>query len=110
VFEQANETFRYPTHGEYDFQANSYHSDHFVNSYNPSYNCVPPVLCDCCESPDHDAYTCPFRVCVDATCVSFQKKINDMTDQMIEIMKVRIAACSSCFNQNRETIESLILV
>jgi len=27
VFEQANETFRYPTHGEYDFQANSYPSD-----------------------------------------------------------------------------------
>ena len=24
AFEQANGTFRYPTHGEYDFQANSF--------------------------------------------------------------------------------------
>jgi len=64
---------------------------------------VTPVLCDYCEYHDHDAYTCPFRAYVDTTYVSFEKEINDMTDQMIETMKVRIAACSQCFNQNRET-------
>ena len=31
-----------------------------------------------------------------------KKKINDMTDQMIETMKERIAKYSQCFNQSRE--------
>jgi len=31
AFRQANKPFRYSTHGEYDFQANSYPSYHFVN-------------------------------------------------------------------------------
>jgi len=103
AFEQANEAFRCQTSGEYDFQANSYLSYHFVNSYDPSYSCVPPILCNYCESPDHDAYTCPFRAYVDAMCASFEKKINDMTNQMIETMIAGIVACSLCFNQNRET-------
>jgi len=30
-----------------------------------------------------------------------------MTDQMIETMKVRIAACSPCFNQNKETYSEI---
>jgi len=30
-----------------------------------------------------------------------------MTDQMIETMKVRIVACSQCFNQNKETYSEL---
>jgi len=64
---------------------------------------MPPILRDYCESPDHDAHICPYRAYVDATCAGFEKKINDITDQMIETMKVRIAACSPCFNQNRET-------
>ena len=89
--------------GEYDFQAHSYPSDHFVNSYDLSYSCVPPVLCNYCKSPYHDAYTCHFHSYVDATCASFEKKINDMTDQMIETMKVTIAAYSPYFNQNSET-------
>ena len=59
-------------------------------------------LCDYCESPDHDAYTCPYRDYIDATCASFEKKINDMTDQMIETMKLRIAEYSERFNQNRK--------
>ena len=55
TFEQTNEAFRYPTHEEYDFYANSYPSDHFMNSYD-SYNYyMRHVLCDYCESPDHDA-------------------------------------------------------
>jgi len=68
---------------------------------------VPPVLCDYCESPDHDAYICPFRAYVDVTCASFEKKINDMTEQMIETKKVRIAACAPLFNQNRETYSEI---
>ena len=78
-----------------------------MNSYDPSYSYMPPVLCIYCESSYHDARTCVFRAYVDATCASFEKKINDMTDQMIETMKVRIAICSPCFNQNRETYSEL---
>ena len=84
AFEQANETFRYPTHGEYDFHANSYPSDHFMNSYDSYNSYMPHVLCDYCESPDHDAHICPYHAYVDATCASFEKKINAMIDQMIE--------------------------
>jgi len=34
-------------------------------------------------------------------------KINELTDQMIETMKKRIAEYSRCFNQNRETYSEL---
>ena len=51
-----------------------------MNSYGPFYSCVLPILCDYCESSDHDAHTCPYCAYVDATCASFDKKINDMTD------------------------------
>ena len=94
AFKQANETFRYRTHGEYDFHANSYASNDFVNSYDSYDYYVPLVLCDYCESPDHDTYTCPYREYIDATCASFEKKINIMTDQMIETMKMQIAEYS----------------
>ena len=70
---------------------------------------MPPVLCDYCESPSHDVSTCPYR----ATCARLEKKIDDMTaqmikmdnmtDQFIETMKLRIAEYSQCFNQNMET-------
>jgi len=60
------------------------------------------VLCDYCESSDHDVLTCPFRAYIDATCASVEKKINELTDKMIENMKVRIAEYSQCFNQSRE--------
>jgi len=39
---------------------------------------------------------------VDYTCASFEKKINNMTDQMMETMKERIAKYSQCFNQSRD--------
>jgi len=94
AFEQANDTFRYPTHGQYDFHANPYPPDLFINSYGPSYSCVLPILCDYCQSSSHDAQTCPYHAYVNATYESFQKKINEMTDQIIETMKARIAACS----------------
>jgi len=95
AFKQANETFRYPTHGAYDFHTNSYPPDHFTNSYGPSYSYMPHVLCDYYESPYHNAHTYPFRTYVDAACASFE-----MTDQMIVTMEARIAACSQCFNQS----------
>ena len=104
AFEQPNETFRYPTHWEYDFQANPYPPNHFMNLYGPSYSCVLLVLCDYYESTNLDAHTCPYCAYVDATCASFEKKINEMNDQMIETMKARIAAC---FNQNRETYREI---
>ena len=63
---------------------------------------MPPVLCDYCESPDHDASACPYRDYIDGTCASFEKKINDMTEKMIETMKLRFAEYSQCFVQNRE--------
>ena len=57
-----------------------------MNSYDSYNSYMPPVLCDYYESPDHYAYTCPYREYIDATCASFEKKINDMTDHMIETM------------------------
>jgi len=68
---------------------------------------MPPVLCDYCEYSNHDTHTCPFRAYVDTTCASFEKKVNEMTDQIIETMKARIAACSQSFNQNRETYSEI---
>jgi len=65
VFGHANETFRYLIHREYDFQANSYASDHFMNSNDPYCYYMPHVLCDYCESSYHDAHTCPFCAYVD---------------------------------------------
>jgi len=107
AFEQANKTFRYPTYGEYDLHANSYRSYLFMHSNDPSHSYLPAAFGDYCESSDHDAYTYPFRAYVDATCASFENKINELTDQMIETMKARITICSPCFNQNRETYNEL---
>jgi len=63
---------------------------------------MSPVLDDSCESSNHDVLTCPYRSYVDATCASMEKKINELTDKMIENMKVRIAEYSQWFNQSRE--------
>ena len=60
------------------------------------------VLCEYCDSYDHDACYCPYYAYVDATYVSVEKKINVLTDKMIENIKVRIAEYSKCFNQSRE--------
>ena len=48
-------------------------------------------------------YTCPYHDYVDATCACFEKTITNMTDQLIETMKLRIAEYSQCFDQNMET-------
>ena len=90
-FEQVKKNFGYPTHGESAFHANPYHQDHYRNLYHPYHSFVPPVLCDYCESSYHDTCTCPCWNYIDATCASVEKKINDMTDRMIETMKERIA-------------------
>jgi len=73
-----------------------------MHSHYPSYSCVSPVLCEYCDSYDHDTCNCPYRASVDAICASVEKKINELTDKMIENMKVRTAAYSQYFNQSRE--------
>jgi len=71
---------------------------------------VCPVLCEYYDSYDNDTCNCPYRAYVDATCASVKKKINELTDKMIENMKVRIAEYSQCFNQRRRILLSLTLV
>jgi len=63
---------------------------------------MSPVLCDYCESSDQDVLICPFRPYIDATRASVEKKINELTDKMIETLKVRIVEYSQCFSQSRE--------
>jgi len=63
---------------------------------------MSPVLCDYCESSDHDVLTCPFCPYIDAICASVEKKMNELTDKMIENLKVRIAEYSQYFSQSRE--------
>jgi len=63
---------------------------------------LPSVFCNYYESSDHAAYHCPYHAYVDATCVSIERKINELTDQMVETMKKRIAKYYQCFNQCRE--------
>jgi len=46
---------------------------------------MSPALCDYCESSDHNVHTCPYCEYVDATCTSVAKKINEMTNQMVEL-------------------------
>jgi len=63
---------------------------------------MSPILCEYCDSYDHNTCNCPYRAYVDATWASVEKKINELTDKIIENMKVRIAEYSQCFNQSRE--------
>jgi len=45
--EQANETLRYPIHGQYAFYVNPHRQYHFMDPYNHlSYSYMPPVSCD----------------------------------------------------------------
>jgi len=48
-------------------------------------------LCEYYDSYAHDTCNCPYYAYDDATCASVEKKINELTDKMIENMKVRIA-------------------
>jgi len=57
-FDQAKQNFGYPTQGEFVFLINPYHQDHLMNSYDLFQSYVTPVLCDYCESSDHDACNC----------------------------------------------------
>jgi len=65
---------------------------------------VSPVLCNYYESSNRDACNCPYHNYVDATCASVEKRINDMTDKMIENMKKRIGKYSHCFSHSRDDI------
>ena len=70
---------------EYAFHP--FHQDHFIDSYDHlSYSFVPPVLCDYCESFEHDVHDCPYTDYVDATSASLRKTINELTNKMIETM------------------------
>jgi len=62
---------------------------------------VPPILCEYCESSDHDVHNFAYRD-VDATCVRVEESINEMPDKMIETMKERIVEFSHCVNRSRE--------
>jgi len=66
---------------------------------------VPPVLCDYCESSDHDAYSYPCCDYVDAKYASMEKRLNELTDKLIEIMKDRIIEYSHCSNRSRENCD-----
>jgi len=63
---------------------------------------MSPVLCNSCESSDHDVLTCPFHAYVDVSCANVEKKINELTDKIIENLKVRTTEYSHSFNQSRE--------
>jgi len=65
-----------------------------MNSYDPFQSYVPPVLCDYCESSNHDACNSPYHAYVDAKCASIGKTINELTEGMLETMKERIAGYS----------------
>jgi len=73
-----------------------------VHSCAPFQSYVSPALCEYCESSDHDAHACPYLDYVDAICARIEKKINEMTDKMIENMKERIVKYSHCFDRSRE--------
>ena len=86
-FEQGMNNFGYPTHSESVFPVSPCPQDPFIDSHDPSDSYLPSVLCNYCESFDHAACHCPYRAYVDATCASIERKINELTDQMIETTK-----------------------
>ena len=88
----------YPIHAESTFYANPYPRGLLLDSYDP---CYAFVWCDYCESSAHDACTCPYRD-FDAQCASMEKRLDDLTDKMLEIIKVRITEYSHCFSPTRE--------
>jgi len=100
--QQARGALGYPAHGESIFPVSPYPLDRFIDSYDPSHSYFPLVLCDYCESSDHDVHTCPYRAYVDATSASAKKMINELTDKMVETVKEKIAEYSYYFSHNRE--------
>ena len=68
--EQARNNFDYPTHSESIFPVRPCLQDPFIDSYDPSHYYMPHILCNYCESSDHDAHICPYRAYVDTTCRS----------------------------------------
>lgn len=101
-FEQAKNNFGYPLHSESVIPVSPYPQDHFINSHDPSYSCVPPVWCDYCESSAHDACSCLYRDYFDAQCASVEQRLNALTHKVLETMKKRITEHSHCFNQSME--------
>lgn len=89
-FELARETLEYPTHGEYAVPTNPYHQDHIMNSYDPSYYYVSPILWDYFESSDHNVHNHPYRdyqIMLMLRVQVLKKKINELTNRMVKTMK-----------------------
>ena len=101
-FKQAKMNLKYHTHDESALDADPYSRGHLIDSHGSSYDSVPPMWCDYCKSSTHDACSCPYRDCFDAHYASLEKRINELTAKMVEIMKARITEHSQCFNQSRE--------
>ena len=78
----------YPIHSEYVNPANLHHQKNIIDSYDHQYySCVPPILCDYCESFHHNSYNHPNGDYVDTRCQSLGKTINEMTDKLVETIK-----------------------
>jgi len=58
-----------------------------MNSHDSSDSYVSLVLCDYCESLDHNVHVCPYRDYVDAECANVKMTLNELTDKMVETMK-----------------------
>jgi len=101
-FKHPRKNSRHPTHGKYASNANPCCRDHFMNSHDPSNSYIPLVLCDYCESSDHDVRNYPYHDYVNATCVSIEKTIHGLTQKMVETMKERITEYSHYFNHSRD--------
>jgi len=63
---------------------------------------VALILCEYCESSNHDACNCPYRTYIDATCASVEKTLSEMIDIIVETMKEIIAEYSQCFIHSKE--------
>ena len=63
---------------------------------------MSPILCDYCNSSDHNVHNCRYHDYVNATCMSLGKTIDKLTDEIIETMKEKIIEYSHCFNQSME--------
>jgi len=75
AFEQGKNNFGYPTSDESVFLDNPSPHDHFIDSHDSCYSYVSLILCEYCDSYDHDTCNCRYRAYADAICTSVEKKI-----------------------------------
>ena len=60
-FEQARNSFGYPTYSEPAFPISPCPRDPFIDSHDPSHSYLPSDLWNYCESSNHAACHCPYR-------------------------------------------------